>query len=123
MKVTDLSVTGTRPRWADSWGDRSTLLHGGAKLDAAAFPAGDDGRVTVPSGTVIGKNYNEDTFGPAAAGDDVIGFVWTDVVDANVNNDVEVYVAGTVKVNFLPAVPAGAIMTELKRRFVLTEGA
>ena len=50
MKMESLNTTATRPRWAGSYGERLTLLSGGAKLNGANFPLV-NGKRSVPSGT------------------------------------------------------------------------
>lgn len=122
MKITQLATSGTTPRWAGDYGDRSTLLPGGAKLDAAQFTAGSDGKKAVASGTLVGKKFSESSFGPADAADEQFGFVWADVADAASNNDVELYVSGRVKKNFLPTVPGSTLLAATRIQFFYVEG-
>lgn len=121
-KITQFTTTASAPRWAGSYGHRDVLLSGGAKLDAAQFSAGSDGKKLVPSGTLVGKTFAEASYGPADVADDQFAFVWLDVVDAATNNDVELYVRGEVRLNRLPAQPAANILAIIKRVFVITEG-
>lgn len=122
MKMETLSVTGTTPIWAGSIGNRETLLSGGAKLDPAAFTANGAGKKFVPSGTLVGKTLAETTFGPADVADTELAFVWLDVADAAVNNDVELYVAGEVRVDRLPAAPAANLLAVIRTQYALTNG-
>lgn len=79
------------------------------------------GAIFVPSGTPIGRTYAEraanTAFGPAAVTDDEIYLSMFDVVDARVQNDVELYRHGSiVKETFLPdystlAVTANEVQT------------
>lgn len=67
---------------------RETLLPGGVKLDAAAFPTG------VESGSLIGRSRAEAEagtgFGPAADADDEIYLLMYDVPKPAENNDADV---------------------------------
>lgn len=90
---------------------------GATSLSVAALPnalVDDDvarysrfGAVFVPSGTPIGRTFAEraanTAFGPAAITDDEIYLTYFDVVDARLNNDVELYRhKSLVKETFLP---------------------
>ena len=121
MKMETLSTTQTTPMWVGSIGDRSTLLSGGAKLDAAQFTAV-SGKKPVPSGTLVGRTLAEAAYGPADAGDTHFAFVWLDVADAATNADVELYVAGEVRVDRLPAAPAAPLLAAIRTQFTLTNG-
>lgn len=97
------------PPWAGDYGDRRALVPGGAKLNAADFTAGSDGKKFVPSGTVVGRTYAErdisQGYGPAAVADDEVHIVYHDVEDALHINDCTLYrgKAGLiVKETFLP---------------------
>lgn len=122
MRIETLTTNATTPRWAGSYGDRSTLLSGGGRLDAAAFTADGTGKKPVVSGTLVGKTMAEANYGPAAATDDQFAYVWLDVADALTNPDVELYIAGEVRVNRLPVAPAAALLTATKQQFVYTVG-
>ncbi len=122
MKIETLTTSATTPRWAGSYGDRSTLLSGGVKLDAAAFTADASGKKFVPSGTLLGKLYTEASYGPAAATDEQFAYLWLDVADAATNNDAELYVRGEVRLNRLPTRPAAALLTATRQQFTYTEG-
>lgn len=195
MKITQLTTGTSTPRWAADYGDRSSLLPGGVKLDASQFPTQTQTSVTltanaaqnattlavqaltnpitagrllsfgvgkfakltanaatgatslsvealptalvngdtavhlgtstvkfVASGTLLGKKFNETSYGPAVADDDQIGFLWIDVADASVNNDAELYVHGRVKLNFLPVLLSTALLNATKVQFYFQEG-
>lgn len=114
----------TFPRWAGDPLHPQYLVRGGAKLDPDAFDAGDDGRVYVPAGTIVGRTFDErdagEGLGPVAfteadeeasppveesLDDDEVFILAHDVQDATVNNDATLVRPGagfTVKVNFLP---------------------
>ena len=120
------------PQWAGDTLGRPYLLPGGAKLDAAAFSAGADGKKRVPSGTIVGRTIAERDasagFGPAAATDEEIYIVAFDVLDAATLNDVELCRPNAglvVKENFLPgwAGLAAGVKTLVRAAFVCTRGA
>lgn len=120
--------TVTAPVWAGDYFARDHMLPGGARLDAAAFPAATP--LTVVSGTALGRTLAERAadagFGPAAAGDDEVFLVCFDVFDANRNPDVELYRPGSiVKENFLPGWDdlAAEVKTLVRAAYLCTVGA
>lgn len=118
-----------RPAWMADYANREHVIAGGAKLDAAQFPADAQGRRFVTSGTPIGRTTIERDagagFGPAAATDDEFFLLNADVVDANKNNDCDLYRHdGLVKENFLPgfATMAADIKAKIKSLYQCTIG-
>lgn len=105
-----LSTTGptlSSARWAGDYLNREHLIPGGAKVKAADFTAGGDGRKYIPSGTIVGRTYTErdagNGYGPAADADDEVYIVAFDVSDALDVDDVEIYRPNSmVYENFLP---------------------
>lgn len=94
---------------------RETLLPGGVKLDAAAFPTG------VENGTLVGRTFAEATagtgFGVAADTDDQLYLVLNDVPKPAENNDAEVVRHGSlIRVNYLEAKYTG-LSIALKAKF------
>jgi len=123
MKMETLTTTATRPRWAGSYGERLTLLSGGAKLNGANFPLV-NGKRNVPSGTLVSRDAAAGaptfgTFNPAHA---QFGFVWLDVTDTGATPDVEIYTAGEVRLDRLPTALTAEQITALRGAFVLTTG-
>jgi hypothetical protein len=120
----------TSPAWAGDYLDRSTLLPGGAKINAAAFTAGADGKKYIPSGTLLGRTFVERTagtgFGPATvASDDEMFLLAFDVVDALIEDDCELYRHGSlVKENFLPgyATMAAPLLAKIQELYTCTIG-
>lgn len=105
------------PVWAGDYGSRDHLIPGGAKLNAADFTAGADGKKFVPSGTVVGRTIAERDastgYGPAAATDAETFIIYHDVADALHINDCTLYrPGGIVKENFLPGF--GALASGVK---------
>jgi hypothetical protein len=89
----------TKPPLVAEFMDEDTLVSGGAKVDATAFPAV-SGKVHIPFGTLVGRTEAERTaktgFGPADVTNDFEIFLTAfDVTDANRNNDVELLRLGT----------------------------
>jgi hypothetical protein len=137
MTATSRSMTTTGPtlaaaNWAGDCLDREYLMSAGAKLDNSLFGSPDAfGRLTIPSGTVIGRTYAErdahTPMGPAADTDDEVFIIAFDVTDANVNDDVEVtrHNAGLqVKENFLPGFSSlsAAVKAKVRASYVCTIG-
>lgn len=125
MRIQQLTTSNTTPLWAGSVASRATLLSGGAKLDGTAFPAKTDGTPRVPSGTLLSRDVGTGAkvyttfnalFGQHA-------FVWDDVNDqVSTNPDVELYVAGEVRLDRLPVALTTAQRDAIKAQFVLTIG-
>ena len=126
MKMQQLTATNkTAPRWAGDFGDRRTMLPGGARLNAAAFPAGADGKKYVAAGTVVGKSPADTNFSPATVNHEQVFILLYDVRDAADKADAELYTAGVVYVNFLPAQGQAAVTAlgaRLRQQYILTEG-
>lgn len=122
MKIEQLTTSATTPRWAGSYGERLTLLSGGVKLDGAAFPLDAGGKRFVPSGTLLGKAFAEDVYGPATATDDQFAYLWLDVTSTDANPDGELYVRGEVRIDRLPTRPAADLLTATRQQFTYTEG-
>lgn len=123
MPRTETSYTLTSPAWAGDFLDRDHLIPGGAKLDATAFTADADGRIPLPSGTLVGRTIAERDagtgYGPAADTDDDIYLLAFDITDASFNPDCDFYRhGGLVKINFLPG-PFESLAAGLQT-FVLT---
>lgn len=126
MAATSRSMTYTTPQLeSPRWAGRSIapchLMPGGGKLDNTAFGAVDSaGRLTIPSGTVVGRTISErnanSPFGPAADTDVDIYIVAYDVRDAMVNDDCELvapYSGLLIKENYLPT-PLASLTTAVQ---------
>lgn len=91
-KVTHTANVNTSPRWAADFLSPDKLIPGGARLHAADFSAGADGKKRLASGTFLGRTFAERTsgqgFGPYADGDDEQYIAAGDVVDIDDNPDV-----------------------------------
>jgi hypothetical protein len=124
---------------------------GATTLAVAALPTalvnGDTAYYSAPgtpkriaSGTVVGCTYAELEaaavvtngvpagllFGPAADADDIVYVIIEDVVDADKNNNIELYRhGGIVKVNFLPnwATLSAAVKAKIRAQYECTIGA
>jgi hypothetical protein len=113
QRVVYTTPTLTSPTWAGDYLERDTLVPGGAKVDSGEFSTV-NGKVYIPSGTLVGRNYTERLAGtgfhPAivTAGvgitlDDEVYLLAFDVVDALTEDDCELYRHNAlVKENFLP---------------------
>lgn len=123
MKFTQLSTEATTPMWAGSVGNRDTLLSGGAKLNGAAFPLV-DGKRNVPSGTLVSRDVTVPTseFGVFDATHGQFGFLWITVTSTDAKPDVDLYVAGEVRVDRLPTPLTAAQLNAIKTQFRLTTG-
>jgi hypothetical protein len=96
---------------------------------SVATYAGVTGRVSIPSGTALGRTITErdanTPFGPAVDTDDEIYLLVFDIVDANNDPQCELYRHGrVVKENFLPdiATMAPALLTKLRGLYTMTKG-
>lgn len=85
---------------------------------------------TVPSGTVVGRTYAErdasTPFGPAGDSDDEVFLTVFDVVDATTNNDVVLYLPGSlVKENLLGTFAAlsSTLKAKIRAAYVCVRGA
>lgn len=95
------------PVWAGDFLSRDHLVPSPAKVKAADFVAGTDGKKYIPAGTVLGltraKAAAGDPWEKATAAHEVVYIVAFDVNDAADINDVElVRHNAAIKENFLP---------------------
>ena len=99
------------------------LLSGGAKLDGAAFPLV-DGKRNVPSGTVVSRDSvsGAATYTAFNALYAQHALVWKGVSDTGDTPDVELYIAGEVRLDSLPTALTTDQVSALKSQFVLTTG-
>ena len=103
------------PAWVGDYLSREHLLPAGGMVDPSEFTPDSDGRVYIPSGTLVGRTLVERDagtgYGPYAEGDDDVYLIVHDVRDANRDPEVTLYRHGSVvKVNFLPeGVDAAAV--------------
>lgn len=100
-------VSGVSLPWVGDELSREHVLAGGFMLNAAGFIADAQGRVEVPSGTLVGRTITERTagtgFGPVAidgtsgaATDDEVYLVIYDVYDAAENPECALYRHGSL---------------------------
>lgn len=103
-------VSGVSLPWVGDELSREHVLAGGFMLNAAGFTADAQGRVEVPSGTLVGRTMAERTagtgFGPYSAGnptatpavpaDDEVYLVIYDVYDAAENPECALYRHGSL---------------------------
>lgn len=125
MKMdTTLTRSNTTPRWAGSYGTRSNLLSGGAKLDTTAFPATTNGTPRAVSGTLVSRDAaaGAATFTTFNAAHAQFGFIWLDVNDQGASPDVEIMTAGEIRLDRLPTALTLAQRDAIKSAFVLTTG-
>lgn len=133
------------PAWVGDYLNREHLLPGGARLDPDKFTAGADGRKFVPSGTLVGRTFEDRAdgkgFGPVTItpGDseadpptedtidqDEIYLLVYDVYDAAVNPDCELYRhGGIVRENYLPGWDEmdELLQAAIRERYTTTIGA
>lgn len=123
MKITQLTTSDTTPMWAGSVGRRDFLLSGGAKLSGTAFPLVAGAR-EVRSGTLVSRDSatGAATYVAFNALFAQHAFVWDTVTDTGTTPDVELYVAGEVRLNRLPTALVAAQVDAIKGQFVLTTG-
>lgn len=126
--IRDYTYSQTAPRWAADYGDRESLVPGGAKLVAADFPVGEP----VLSGTLVGRSIADRDagvgFGPASttAGseDAEIYLLFHDVTDLTIDTDATLYRHGRiVKENFLPGPPTAEQLAVIRDLYTATVGA
>lgn len=113
-QVTLTANTVSSPAWAADGLGYMSLLPAPGHLDAASFTPGADGRVYLPSGTVLGRTFAERDagtgYGAAALGDEDVRLLAFDVFDALKNNECTLYRPGSVvKENKLPEVIAATL--------------
>lgn len=121
------------PNWAGDCLGREFLMPAGSKVDNTLFGSADStGAILIPSGTIVGRTYaqrdSNTPLHPAASTDNEFFIVAFDVVNALINDDVELarpYAGLVVKENFLPGTFTGlnaTVISSIRARYVCING-
>lgn len=115
MRYTHEGYSETALPWLAEEVWRETLLPGGIKLDAAAFPTGAE------NGTLVGRTFAEAAagtgFGVAADADEQLYLILNDVPKPADNNDAEAVRHGSlIRINYL-GTKYSALSAALKTKF------